>query len=166
MTRCIIARCKFENLKTEIKKEIKIKSVKVANAIACDKQDRFGRFALCTYRKLENHARYCVLNARYIYIYALYCRRGQDSRFASDVCMYVCTGPLINVVVCIIRSEPPPESHVAYVTRRASSEPRDSRSGDGERQAEAIPGCGGGSRSVSKQSGHLVELSRKPTAEQ
>jgi len=70
------------------------------------------------------------------------------------------------------------------VTRRASTEPRDSRVDGGEREAEARfrgrgaarregevgsgerRGGGGGPRSVSKQSGHLVELSREPTVEQ
>lgn len=101
---------------------------------------------------------------------------------------------LISVVVCIIpRPEPRSESHVDYVTRRASSEPRDSRADGGEREAKArfrgrgwnegkggrsdgqrvrvgwTGGVGRGerlSRSVSKQSGHLVEFSREPTVEQ
>lgn len=65
--------------------------------------------------------------------------------------------------------EPPPESHVAYVTRRASSEPRDSPSRDGERRSRS--GSRGedavGARGVLVSRGsHLVELSRKPTAEQ
>lgn len=59
----------------------------------------------------------------------------------------------------------------AYVTRRASTEPCDSPADGGERGAEVVLWARGGRGEVGRgvlvsKSGHLVELSRKPTAEQ
>lgn len=66
--------------------------------------------------------------------------------------------------------EPLSENHVAYVTRRASTKPRDSPADGGERGAAAARRrgvlAGEDSGVLVSKSGHLVELSRKPTAEQ
>jgi len=95
----------------------------------------------------------------------------QDSRFTSftGIGSVNKRRRLHHTTFCL--SEPMPENHVAYVTRRASTEPRDSRIDGGERGTlERVQRWGaareGEKRSVSKQCGHLAELSRKPTAEQ
>jgi len=139
VTRCNAVRCKLEKKYKKIKIKNLKKNAKVTKAIASDKRTGLETAFCAAHIPNWNITRgIAYLNARYMAL-CLPATAVKIPSFASYA------GPLINAV-CIIRRRARSRRlratlpTKAYVTRRASSGPRDSRSRDGERQAEAVPG--------------------------